>query len=323
MLPPGLSMLWESTDPVTALRERFGFTGLEDATEWMTTALAETWDIAVRSCPRLVISDHNAIVWVRSDHGDLVLKWSRARERFPALESSTRLLSAVAALGVPVAAPLPARDGSVRVGLEGPSGPLSASLLPEVTGQWLDVTDLAAVRSAGSTLAQLHAALRSLEHEPPAAVPHPSAAQEEDPARRLDRWLSESDRGLAPEASRRLARLLRDAPPLGLETQLVHHDYRAANILVRGSAVIGVLDFDEIESAHRVDDLARASVYLATRFTDWGPTPGPTRTALREGYESVQQLTPAESRWLEILTLWYGIAAIPQGTGRKEWTAAL
>ncbi|APX32388.1 hypothetical protein BH708_06245 [Brachybacterium sp. P6-10-X1] len=322
MLAPGLSMLWESTDPVIALRKRFGFTTLEDAAVWVAAALAETWDVTVRSCPRLVISDHNAIVWVDGDHGDLVLKWSRARERFPALESSTRLLSAVAALGVPVAAPLPARDGRVRVGLEGPSGPLSAALLPEVSGQWLDVADLAAVRSAGSTLAQLHAALRPLEHGSSVMVSQ-APTTVEDPARRLGRWIIESDRGLAPEASRSLAQRLTDAPPLETEQQLVHHDYRAANILVRDSTVVGVLDLDEIEPAHRVDDLARASVYLATRFTDWGPTPRSARTALREGYESVQPLSEVEKRWLEILTLWYGIAAIPQGEGREAWTDAL
>lgn len=323
MLPPGLSMLWESVDPVDALHERFGFTDLDAATAWVSDVLEETWGLTVHACPRLVISAHNALVWVDSDRGDLVLKWSRARRRFPALASSTRLLLDVAEHGVPVAAPLPVRDGRVRIELEGPLGPLSVAVLPEVTGHWLDVTDLKAVASAGGTLARLHRALRTLEHRPSPTVPQHLAAQTEDPAPRLDRWLAESDRGLVPEASRHLAQMLADAPPLSQEQQLVHHDYRAANILVRDSAVVGVLDFDELEPAHRVDDLARASVYLATRFTNWRPTPRSARAALRKGYGAVQPLSDVEERWLEILTLWYGLTAVPDGAGREAWVAAL
>lgn len=323
MLPPGLSMLWESADPVDALRERFGFPDLDAAAGWAHDVLEATWGVSVHDCPRLVISDHNAIIWVRSDRGDLILKWSRARRRFRALASSTRLLHDVAEHGVPVAAPLPARDGRVRVELEGPLGALSAAVLPEVTGHWLDVADLEAVASAGSTLAKLHIALRALEHRPGASTTRTLAAPAEEPAHTLGRWLAESDRGLVPQSSRRLARLLADAPPLHERQQLVHHDYRAANILVRDSAVVGVLDFDEIEPAHRVDDLARASVYLGTRFTHWAPTTRSARVALCEGYGSVRPLSDAEERWLEILTLWYGLAAVPDGTGREAWTAAL
>ncbi|GAA1489878.1 phosphotransferase enzyme family protein [Brachybacterium sacelli] len=322
MLPLDLSMLWESADPGDALRERFGFDGLGAATAWVGDALERTWALSVFSCPRLVISDQNAIIWVSTDRGDLVLKWSRAQERFPALESSTRVLHHVAEHGVPVAAPLPAQDGRVRVTLDGPLGPLSAAVLPEVTGHWLDVADLDAVRSAGSTLAALHTALRSVGHLPDAGAPS-RPAQSGDPAQGPGHWLAVVDRGLAPEDSRRLARMLAGAPPLEREQQLVHHDYRAANILVRDSAVVGVLDFDGIEPAHRVDDLARASVYLATRFTGWGPTPRPARAALREGYESVQPLSADEVHWLEILTLWYGLTAIPDGAGMEAWVAAL
>lgn len=87
--------------------------------------------------------------------------------------------------------------------------------------------------------------------------------------------------------------------------------------------MIGVLDFDEAAVSHRVDDLSRASVYLATRFHDWGPTPRPARGALCEGYESVRPRSTAEADWLEILTLWYGIGAIPDGEDPQGWAGAL
>lgn len=318
MLPPGLSMLWESVDPADALTERFGFVDLGAAQDWVVNALRSSWEITARSCTRLVISDNNVIAWVETDRGPLVMKWSRAQDRFEALEASTRLLHALGEHGAPVAAPLPARDGRVRVVLNGPAGPLSAAALPELTGDWLDVDDLDAVHSAGTALATIHQALAASpvkSAQPPAPPP--------DLDKRITGWLARSDRGCAPEISRRLQRLLADAPPLDAPPQLVHHDVRAANILTRDSAVVGVLDFDEVGVSYRVDDLARASVYLATRFTNWGPTPRPARQALREGYEAEQPLSDIEAHWLEILTLWYGLSAIPGGEDLQGWAAAV
>jgi hypothetical protein len=112
-------MLWEPVEPDVALRERFGFDSLGTVAEWVSTVLKETWGITVRGCSRMVISDHNAIVWVESDRGDLVVKWSRARERFASLDASTRLLRTLAGRGVPVASPIATADGLDRVTLEG------------------------------------------------------------------------------------------------------------------------------------------------------------------------------------------------------------
>lgn len=148
MLPFGLSMLWESVEPKAALRERFGFDGFGAVTDWVSMVLDETWGITVVGCSRMVISDHNAIVWVESNQGDLVVKWSRARELFASLDASTRLLRTLAGRGIPVASPIATVDGLDRVTPEGPSGALSVTVLPELTGDWLDVDDHAAVQSA-------------------------------------------------------------------------------------------------------------------------------------------------------------------------------
>ncbi|MCY7290429.1 MAG: hypothetical protein LH624_19860, partial [Cryobacterium sp.] len=72
--------------------ERFGFDGLGTVTAWVSRGLDDTWGISGTGCSRMVISDHNAIVWVASDRGDLVVKWSRARHRFASLDASTGLL---------------------------------------------------------------------------------------------------------------------------------------------------------------------------------------------------------------------------------------
>ena len=141
MLALGLSMLWEqSVDPEAALRERFGFAGLDAVEAWVSLALARTWEITVDSCSRVVISDHNAIVWVHGDQGTLVVKWSRARERFSNLEASARLLRTVAEHGIPVAAPIATVDGLDRVSLDGPVGPLSPCYRSSQGNGWTSAT---------------------------------------------------------------------------------------------------------------------------------------------------------------------------------------
>lgn len=272
-------MLWESAEASDALTERFGFADLDAAETWIAESLRAAWGITVHACTRAVISDNNVIAWVKTEQGPLVMKWSRAKDRFEALESSTHLLHLLGQHGAPVAAPLPAVDGRVRLVLDGPCGPLSAAVLPELDGDWLNVEDLEAVRSAGAALATVHRSLAAAQGQ---SAPSPS--QPPDLAARITGWLTDHDRGRAPASSRQLQELqelqelLTAAPLLDAPPQLVHHDFRAANILTRESAVVGVLDFDEVSVSYRVDDLARASVYLATRFTDWGPPRSPHGT---------------------------------------------
>lgn len=265
-----------------------------------------------------VSSDQNAIVWVGSTAGDVVMKWSRARDRFANLDASTRLLRTLANNGIPVAPPIATREGFDRVVLSGPAGPLSTTVLPALTGKWLDVDDRTVVLSAGAWLARVHQALRAVSEDVVAMAPQPVNIRI-----RIGKWLEERDRGLAPEASQRLKALLGELPELIDQPQLVHRDFRAANILTRDSKVVGILDFDDVQVDHRVNDLAQASVYLSTLLTEWGPTIKTARQALREGYESVRPLTPSESQWLEVLVLWQGINAIPDEHDVAGWASAL
>ncbi|WP_041289817.1 phosphotransferase [Kribbella flavida] len=323
MLPSGLSMLWEPVEPEGALRERFGLLGFDGASDWVAEVLAEVWGIAVEGCDRVVISDANAIVWMRTEQGRLVVKWSRAEQRFEELAASARLLGALAARGVPVAAPVPAVDGRTRVVLGGPSGKLSVAVLPEIDGDWLDVGDEAAVHAAGACLASLHHALAEYADADPAVSHGATGDSGEDLRERLTKWLATDDRGVTLAASQRLAAAVAALPPLDTREQLVHNDYRAANLLTRDSAVVGILDFDEIARQHPVHDLAKAFVYLSTLFTEWKPTaPGVRRTFLA-GYESVRRLSPAEHAWLETLALWVGIQAVPTGDDPAGWAKAL
>ncbi|MGN6413632.1 phosphotransferase enzyme family protein [Flexivirga sp.] len=76
--------------------------------------------------------------------------------------------------------------------------------------------------------------------------------------------------------------------------QLVHGDFRSANILHDGLRITAVLDFEEVTSGSRVADLARATVLLGTRYHDWKATSPGTRHAFVAAYDEVAPLTGAQ-----------------------------
>lgn len=208
---------------------------------------------------------------------------------------------------------------SQKLDLDGPTGALSVTVVPELSGDRLDINDQSAVHSAGACLAHIHRVLGSVQHDPALASPHPAIIRE-----RIEEWLATQDRGYAPDASRRLETLLSGLLELEDEPQLVHNDFRAANILIRHSQVVGVLDFDEVACEHRVSDLAKASVYLGTRFTNWRPIPPAARHMLRAGYESAWPLSPAEAHWFDVLVfVGHAIMAIPSESDTAGWACVL
>uniref|UniRef100_UPI00404AECCE phosphotransferase enzyme family protein n=1 Tax=Brachybacterium sp. GPGPB12 TaxID=3023517 RepID=UPI00404AECCE len=262
-------------------RERFGFADVAEATDWLAATLREHWALTVRSCRRLTISDHNVIAWVGTDGADLVVKWSREDCLFPRLEATTGLITHLADQGVPVAAPVPARDGTVRVAADGPIGPLSVAVLPEIDGTWLDVDDLEAVRTVGVCLARMHEVLGGLE------LPASSGKPPRPPRERVRTWLEEHDHGRAPSASHRLAASLQDLPDLLDTPRLVHGDVRAANLLMQGGQVAAVLDLDEVRVDHRIAELAQsgqAARHPVPRLAaDARPRPTSAARGLRAG----------------------------------------
>lgn len=348
-------MLWESTDPRSALRERFGLDSFDDAVSWLTEAVARSWAIDVHACERILISDRNAIAWVSTDRGALVVKWSCAEDQFVRLAAIAELLGALDRQGVPVAPPLASVDGRYRLIVGSGSLPLSMTVLPQIAGELLDTADEAAVRAAGACLASLHGALAI--HRDSRLV-EGTRYRHVDLRQRIESWLESGDAGTAPAASARLREQLASLPPIDSEPQLIHNDYRASNILTGrtetgrsptggpepggpptggpetggaqtgdpqtgGTEIRAVVDFDEVARDHRVSDLANSFVLLGTHFTDWQPTPASVRATFLEGYQSVRPLTELEHQWLQALVLWRGITAIPAGEDPAGWADAL
>lgn len=312
---PVLEMLWEARDPRSALSERFGFSDEESAGRWVAAMLDERWGVRVRFCDRIVISDHNALAWVATASGGLVAKWSVAPERFPRLLETARLTRWLDGQGLPVSAPVPAADGRLQIEADG----ASMGLQREIEGALLDTADPAQVRAAGAALARLQDALAVYPDAElvggPAGPPQPLTA-------RVTGWLDSSAEHLPAAARDALRGLLADAPPDPLPTQLVHQDFRSANVLCAGVEVAAVIDFEEARLDHRVVELARSTVVLGTRFRNWGPVSADVRRGFLAGYESVRALTPVEAGWWDVLVLWQALAIVPPGDDPTGWRSS-
>jgi homoserine kinase type II len=113
--------------------------------------------------------------------------------------------------------------------------------------------------------------------------------------------------------------LVAGAPPDRLPGQLVHFDFRSANILCERGEIVAIIDFEEARQEHPLVELARAAVLLGTRYHNWGPVPAEVHAEFLTGYRSERPLTPAEAGWLDILLLWQGLAMVPSGDDPTGW----
>ncbi len=312
---PTLEMLWEAHDPSGAIETRFGFSDGAAAGRWVATTLDEYWGVRVDSCERIVMSDRNALAWVGTPSGRMLAKWSVAPERFRRLAALARLTAWLDGQGLPVSAPVAALDGGLQVEVDG----ASLCLQREIDGSLLDTTDPDQVRAAGAVLARLHDALAvypDADRVPELVAPSkPLGAQ-------VTEWLDSGPDRVPATARDALRRMVADTPPDPLPTQLVHGDFRSANVLCVGPDVAAVIDFEEARFDHRIVELARSAVMLGTRFRNWGPVSSEVRAGFLDGYQTARRMTPPEAGWWDVLVLWYSLAMMPSGEDPTGWGSA-
>ena len=81
--------------------------------------------------------------------------------------------------------------------------------------------------------------------------------------------------------------------------QLVHNDFRSANLIHDGARISAVLDLEEVTYDTRVADLAKAAVLLGTRYRNWRPTSQDVREAFVAAYHDEAPLTRTETNELQ------------------------
>jgi homoserine kinase type II len=305
---PRVEMLWESEDPLIALK-KFGFQTPGEASNWVLEVVATLWNVTAVSCERVVLSALNALAWLRTNDGDRIAKWSIYEPRFEFLSEAAKLTSWLDAQRVPVSAPIPARSGRLRAQADGALIELQ-SVCP---GELLDVVDPSQVSAAGATLAQLHEALARYPDVEGVVAAGDDAAwprrltngDVRGPlAGRIDEWLAANGDRVPADLALALRGQLDVSPLIERPLQLVHNDYRSANVICQSGEVSAVLDFEEVRMDQAVVDVAWAAVMLGTRFRNWRPTPQKVMSTFLKGYCSVRPLSDVEAGWLPRLLLW-------------------
>lgn len=291
---PSPELLWEDADPRQELATRFGFATPDEARAWAERLLADRYARRLRSVDRLVISHDNLMVWatveseVATDER-LIVKACRRVERHDRLAACADLVTWLGERGVPVATPLAAGDEHQIT-----SGTFTVGVQPVLPGNLLDATDIDQVRVAGAALADLHRHL----------VDWPGSARLEAAGTSRRPVFSVGDR--ASEAAPDLAALIRqraEALP-SLPTQVVHSDFRAANLLVSDGRIVGILDFEEAYVGPAVVDLAQSVCMIGTWFHDWAPVSADAQGAFVDSYVARRPLSEDERAWLDPAIGW-------------------
>ncbi len=297
------TMLWEPTDPLVALHQRFQFADPAQATAWLMQTVTDLYPLSVIAVDRLVISAANLLAWLTTTDGHYLAKCCAIASAHDRLADVAALLVWLDQCQIPVALPRPTRTGYRQVHQDH----LTLGLQPVIPGQLLDPLQHDQPYAAGVVLAQVHQAMAAY---PRAGDFHTASTLPQLPTI-ITTWiehhrqqfgdpiLAQSIRVVEQQIHRRVG--------LMLMSQLVHGDYRAANILWHAGTIAAVLDFEELRWGYRVSDLAWAAVHLGTRFRHWGPVAPPVHAAFIAGYEAQCPLSMVERAWLPILMVWHSV----------------
>ena len=222
------------------------------------------------------------------------------RTRLEDLPFFLALLDHLAAKGCPVPATIHDRTGApfrmVDPGSGGDAGGKAAALIEYLPGLSVTQPDVAQARAAGRALAQIHLAAADFPQDrandlgPQAwsamlRASSPSALQDIDP--RLPGFIRSHGREVA------------DNWPTDLPTTIAHTDLFPDNVLFRGDAVSGLIDFYFAARDFAAYDLA--VTHAAWSFDAQNVYRPAIGAALVEGYDGVRRLDHAERAALPVL----------------------
>jgi Ser/Thr protein kinase RdoA (MazF antagonist) len=217
--------------------------------------LGERYDLGAVTACRLLHRSLSDSFLVEAAQGRFVCRVSRAGWRsFAAVENELAAIRHLGSHGVPVAAPIAARDGDSILRLRAPEGERLAVLFPHLPGRWAR-PDEAESAAFGTATARLHAASEGLPQRGYRALDLDHLLRE--PVAQMMPFLDrrpEERAALAAFAARLEARL--EALPLAaLDRGFCHGDLYEENALVSAESV-GLVDFDCCGFGWRAYDLA-------------------------------------------------------------------
>lgn len=314
-------MLWESAEPLQILAQRFRFATPEAATDWLMATVERTYGIMVTSVDRLVMSSYNLLAWLSTSEGPLLAKCCIFLPAHQRLLTAAELVVWLAQQTLPVSVPLSAQTGPEAGAVQVRCDHFSVGVQRIMGGELLDPTEPAQAATAGRTLAQLHQALAVYPQATAFTPPNP----EQTLAAQLERWVTATLAKVSEPplvaALRTLQQCVKQRRADALTTQLVHGDFRAANILWQDDHITALLDLEEVRWGYRVNDLAWATIHLGTRYHHWGPVAGVVHQTFLASYCAIQPLTATEVAWLPLLLCWHSLALAVGAVGGPMYAA--
>lgn len=235
-----------------------------------------------------------------------------SEQRVEAIRFEHELLHLLAEQALPFRTPrpVPTQDGDTIAVAATSGGPRPAALFHRLPGETLDDGDVAGVRSAGAAFAELDRALASV------ARTNSTAPAFHGDFRQIHPALSDlTDLGavIGVDAARFVQLAAENAQPLyaSLPRQIVHGDFAFSNVLVRGSKVTALLDFEFAGWDVRAAELAAALGLSLSKTTGdllWRP--------LLRGYLPSFGLDPTEIAALPALALQHEAVILTWWSGR-------
>ncbi|MEJ2758957.1 MAG: phosphotransferase [Anaerolineales bacterium] len=223
------------------------------------------------------------------------------------IHAELALLERLQAQALPFAIPMPiANRGGQKLTTVRQEGKVQQAVLwGYIPGENADFSDQAQAVSAGKALGQLSAALNALTGEMEAStLPNPSCQQMLDDAIGLPEFFAHLA-DLPIEATKRkavsdLIQQVHAQTPAwyaSLPRQIIHNDFIPGNVLVEGSQVSGVVDFESHRYDLRIMDLVVPLCHWPYDLYGTGDE-WPIVDALGSGFARYQTLLPEEIQTL-------------------------
>jgi len=189
---------------------------------------------------------------------------NHANPKYIQHEMSVLVQLASRALPFAVPVPIPNRRGELWALADYGLGARLMVLVPFIRGENPDVHDLAQAEAAGQAMATLHAALRQVESRGVGAPRpyielgrvHPLVPNPFEAMRQFGSLATRSDVAHVDAILERIC--AHEKRIRALPQQLIHGDFIAGNILMEGTQVSGVLDFENCAFNPRAMDFAIA-----------------------------------------------------------------
>ncbi len=255
-----------------------------------------------------------------------VFRLSHHRARGPAnVKSETAFLTHLSKLGVPVAAPIPTRDGRLFLQGQAPEGARDGVLFQAIDGRETLATDIGDAWANGKTLALLHSAAETF--------PADGTLYQLDLEHLLHRPLAQiRDSGIVEEApalcdlgqiAERTATAIKAFS--SLTWTYCHGDCHGSNSRINGAGEAVFFDFDDGGPGYLAYDLA---VFLWAQVS-FGRSLTPMWAAFVDGYRSIRPITPddfeAAIRFVIVRHFWlmgeYASRAREWGSNSVGWIA--